>query len=128
MINGAYFWKLYARSLILPGFGQGFYNIKSFTGQQYNNIKNVDGYKQLYEKKSNVDNMLSENWTLFPMQQYYGIEQDGRVSDAIIRLETFLENKSTSMIIHVAGDFTVEELLQILSVEETKSIEFKSAE
>jgi hypothetical protein len=50
------------------------------------------------------------------------------VSDAIIRLETFLENKSTSMIIHVAGDFTVEELLQILSVEETKSIEFKSAE
>ena len=92
------------------------------------NIKNVDGYKQLYEKKSNVDNMLSENWTLFPMQQYYGIEQDGRVSDAIIRLETFLENKSTSMIIHVAGDFTVEELLQILSVEETKSIEFKSAE
>ena len=92
------------------------------------NIKNVDGYKQLYEKKSNVDNMLSENWTLFPIQQYYGIEQDGRVSDAIIRLETFLENKSTSMIIHVAGDFTVEELLQILSVEETKSIEFKSAE
>ena len=92
------------------------------------NIKNVDGYKQLYEKKSNVDNMLSENWTLFPMQQYYGIEQDGRVSDAIIRLETFLENKSTNMIIHVAGDFTVEELLQILSVEETKSIEFKSAE
>ena len=88
----------------------------------------MDGYKQLYEKKSNVDNMLSENWTLFPMQQYYGIEQDGRVSDAIIRLETFLENKSTSMIIHVAGDFTVEELLQILSVEETKSIEFKSAE
>ena len=92
------------------------------------NIKNVDGYKQLYEKKSNVNNMLSENWTLFPIQQYYGIEQDGRVSDAIIRLETFLENKSTSMIIHVAGDFTVEELLQILSVEETKSIEFKSAE
>ncbi|MEE0984744.1 MAG: hypothetical protein UH687_03790, partial [Bacteroidaceae bacterium] len=35
LINGAYFWKLYARSLILPGFGQGFYNIKSFTGQQY---------------------------------------------------------------------------------------------
>lgn len=62
------------------------------------------------------------------MQQYYGIEQDGRVSDAIIRLETFLENQSTSMIIHVAGDFTMEELLQILSVEETKSIEFKSAE
>lgn len=92
------------------------------------NIKNVDGYKQLYEKKSNVDNMLSKNWTLVPMQQYYGIEQDGIVSDAIIRLETFLENKSTSMIIHLAGDFAVEELLQILSVEETKSIEFKSAE
>lgn len=92
------------------------------------NIKNVDGYKQLYEKKSNVDNMLSENWTLVPMQQYYGKEQDGIVSDAIIRLETFLENKSTSMIIHVAGDFTVEELLQILSVRETKSIELKSAE
>ncbi len=92
------------------------------------NIKNVDGYKQLYEKKSNVDNMLSENWTLFPMQQYYGIEQDGRVSDAIIRLETFLENKSTSMIIHVAGDFTVEELLQILSVKETKSVELNPTE
>ena len=92
------------------------------------NIKNVDGYKQLYEKKSNVDNMLSENWTLFPIQQYYGIEQDGRVSDAIIRLETFLENKSTCMIIHATGDFTVEELMQFLTVEETKSIEFKSAE
>ena len=92
------------------------------------NIKNVDGYKQLYEKKSNVDNMLSENWTLFPMQQYYGIEQDGRVSDAIIRLETFLKNKGVSMIIHVTGDFTLEELMQILSIEETKSVELNPTE
>ena len=92
------------------------------------NIKNVDGYKQLYEKKSNVDNMLSENWTLFPMQQYYGIEQDGRVSDAIIRLETYLKNKGVSMIIHVTGDFTLEELMQILSIEETKSVELNPTE
>lgn len=93
-----------------------------------NNIKNVDGYKQLYEKKSNVDNMLCENWTLFPMQQYYGIEQDGRVSDAIIRLETYLKNKGVSMIIHVTGDFTLEELMQILSIEETKSVELNPTE
>ena len=92
------------------------------------NIKNVDGYKQLYEKKSNVDNMLSENWTLFPMQQYYGIEQDGRVSDAIIRLETYLKNKGVSMIIHVTGDFTLEELMQILSIEETKYVELNPTE
>lgn len=92
------------------------------------NIKNVDGYKQLYENKSNVDNMLSENWTLFPMQQYYGIEQDGRVSDAIIRLETYLKNKGVSMIIHVTGDFTLEELMQILSIEETKSVELNPTE
>lgn len=92
------------------------------------NIKNVDGYKQLYDKKSNVDNMLSENWTLFPMQQYYGIEQDGRVSDAIIRLETYLKNKGVSMIIHVTGDFTLEELMQILSIEETKSVELNPTE
>lgn len=92
------------------------------------NIKNVDGYQQLYEKKSNVDHMLSDSYTIFPLQQYYGIEQDGRVSDAIIRLDTYQKNESISMIIHVTGDYTVEELMQLLSLEETKTVELSPKE
>ena len=34
-IRGAYFWKKEVRSLILMGFGQGYYARLSFTGQQY---------------------------------------------------------------------------------------------
>ena len=35
LIRGAYFWKKEVRSLILMGFGQGYYARLSFTGQQY---------------------------------------------------------------------------------------------
>ena len=34
-IRGAYFWEKEVRSLILMGFGQGYYARLSFTGQQY---------------------------------------------------------------------------------------------
>lgn len=40
-IRGAYFWKKEVRSLILMGFGQGYYARLSFTGQQYYKITQV---------------------------------------------------------------------------------------
>ena len=50
------------------------------------------------------------------------------MSDAIIRLDTYKKNESISMIIHVTGDYTVEELMQLLSLEETKTVELSPNE
>ncbi len=85
------------------------------------NIQNIDGYNKIYEKKNNTTNLLSKDFTLFPLLQYYGIEENGTIKDVIIRVDINGNDKQT-MIAHVVGEFSIEELMKIVSLEETKTI------
>ena len=90
------------------------------------NIKNIDGYENLYEKKSNVTDMFSDTWTLFPLVQYYGIEESGTFKDVIIRIDTSKDNKCITIIIHIVGEMSAEEVMQAVELKEEKNITISS--
>ena len=90
------------------------------------NIKNIDGYENLYEKKSNVTDMFSDTWTLFSLVQYYGIEESGTFKDVIIRIDTSKDNKCITIIIHIVGEMSAEEVMQAVELKEEKNITISS--
>lgn len=90
------------------------------------NIKNIDGYENLYEKKSNVTDMFSDTWTLFPLVQYYGIEESGTFKDVIIRIDTSKDNQCITIIIHIVGEMSAEEVMQAVELKEEKNITISS--
>ena len=86
------------------------------------NIENVDNYKCLYQQKHNTENILSDEYTLFPIRQYYGIEENGTIKDGIIRADFRAGEKMSTVILHVTGELTLEEYMSIRGFEETKDI------
>ena len=89
------------------------------------NISEVDNYKCLYQKKSNTENMLSKEFSLFLNREYYGIEEDGVIKDAIIRVDAHKGGAIETIIFHANGEMTIEELMGIMQLNETKNINIK---
>lgn len=86
------------------------------------NIENIDNYKCLYQQKNNTENILNDNFTLFPNRQYYGIEENDTIKDGIIRADFHAGGKMKTVILHVTGELTLEEYMSIMGFEETKDI------
>ena len=86
------------------------------------NIENIDNYKCLYQQKNNTENILNDNFTLFPNRQYYGIEENDTIKDCIIRADFHADGKMKTVILHVTGELTLEEYMSIMGFEETKDI------
>ena len=70
--------------------------------------------------------MFSDTWTLFPLVQYYGIEESGTFKDVIIRIDTSKDNKCITIIIHIVGEMSAEEVMQAVELEEEKNITISS--
>lgn len=87
-----------------------------------NNIESIDNYKCLYQQKSNTENLLSNGFTLFPNRQYYGIEENDTIKDGIIRADFYAGGKMKTVILHVTGELTLEEYMNLMGFEETKDI------
>ena len=86
------------------------------------NIKNIEGYENLYEKKNNTNSMLSKNWSIFPLVQYYGIEDNDIFKDVIIRIDTQADEQIT-VIIHIVGELSAEEVMETVTLKESKNIQ-----
>ncbi len=89
------------------------------------NIEGIEGFKSLYQKKSNATNMLSDNWSLFKESQYFGIEENGIIKDAIIRIDATSQNDIITVIIHIEGELTPEEVMKAVQLDERKSIKYE---
>lgn len=89
------------------------------------NIKNIKGYQNLYEKKNNVENMLDEGWSLFTHFQYYGIEENGVFKDVIVCIDTYVKNNPTTVIIHAKGKMKAEDIMNMVITEEKKDINLR---
>ena len=85
------------------------------------NIKNIEGYENLYEKKNNTNSMLSKNWSIFPLVQYYGIEDNDIFKDVIIRIDTQADEQIT-VIIHIVGELSAEEVMETVTLKQNKNI------
>jgi hypothetical protein len=86
------------------------------------NIKNIEGYENLYEKKNNTNSMLSKNWSIFPLVQYYGIEDNDIFKDVIIRIDTQFDEQIT-VIIHIVGELSAEEVMETVTLKQNKNIQ-----
>jgi hypothetical protein len=87
------------------------------------NIKNINGYKNLYEDHAIPSNRPNNSWSIFPLVQYYGKEKNGKLKDIIIRIDTTLKEYSTT-IIHIAGELTTEDVMKSIHLNEGKNIIF----
>ena len=85
-------------------------------------LKNIEGYENLYEKKNNTNSMLSKNWSIFPLVQYYGIEDNDIFKDVIIRIDTQFDEQIT-VIIHIVGELSAEEVMETVTLKESKNIQ-----
>jgi hypothetical protein len=86
------------------------------------NIKNIEGYENLYEKKNNTNSILSKNWSIFSLVQYYGIEDNDIFKDVIIRIDTQFDEQIT-VIIHIVGELSAEEVMETVTLKESKNIQ-----
>jgi hypothetical protein len=86
------------------------------------NIKNIEGYENLYEKKNNTNSMLSKNWSIFSLVQYYGIEDNDIFKDVIIRIDTQADEQIT-VIIHIVGELSAEDVMETVTLKESKNIQ-----
>ena len=86
------------------------------------NIENIEGYENLYKKKNNTNSILSKNWSIFPLVQYYGIENNDTFNDVIIRIDTKADD-SITVIIHIVGELSAEEVMETVTLKESKSIQ-----
>lgn len=86
------------------------------------NIAKLEGYECLYQQKTNVDNMLNDSFTLFPHRQYYGVVENGVVKDGIIRVDLHSNSAMKTIIVHIEGDLTPDEFMEVMGFEEKKEI------
>jgi hypothetical protein len=86
------------------------------------NIKNIEGYENLYEKKNNTNSILSKNWSIFSLVQYYGIEDNDIFKDVIIRIDTQFDEQIT-VIIHIVGELSAEEVMETVTLKQNKNIQ-----
>lgn len=86
------------------------------------NIENIDGYTCLYQQKNNTENIMNSKFTLFPNRQYYGIEEGGEVKEGIIRVDYHAGGTLQTLITHIVGNLTMEEVMSVMGFEEHKNI------
>lgn len=85
-------------------------------------IENIDNYKCLYQINDKSGNQNNEERFVSPNRQYYGIEENGVVKDAIARIDFIAGTKTITSILHLTGEFTISDLMNIMGFEEDKNL------
>ncbi|MBQ8737186.1 MAG: hypothetical protein IJY78_05105, partial [Bacteroidaceae bacterium] len=86
------------------------------------NLENIDGFNNLFAKKNNVESLFNKNFSLFKNIQYFGIEENGIVKEVIVRIDAMKDNDIMTVIIHVEGEITLEEMMKMVDFSENKTV------
>ncbi len=86
------------------------------------NLENIDGFNNLFAKKNNVESLFNKNFSLFKNIQYFGIEENGIVKEVIVRIDAMKDDDIMTVIIHVEGEITLEEMMKMVDFSENKTV------
>lgn len=89
------------------------------------NILDIEGYEILYQEKNNVGSIFSSEWSLFKDRKYFVKEENGRIKEAFVCVDAIDKNHIVTCIFYIKGDFSADELMEMVEFEESKSTVIK---
>ena len=78
----------------------------------HEDIMDLKGYQLYYSETNN------KSRSMFPLFRLYGMEKNGTIKDAIIHIGLLDNVGVTSFIVHVTGDFNLQELVDNVEFEQ----------